>query len=232
MKQSCFTEGNEKLSPARAQDILTLKQHFQAALSSSTLKQHPGAVSSLPAPDALDEANIASHLDNDATEGDSPVQTLLAGLLNALRHNEVPMLEGLLQSLRGNGAPQEITTHFRRNFESLQEQGIMSGKTLDEEELMAMASRAAEPQPWSDTPSAIDLRGLSPGHEGSLSPSSDQTDISGSSIGGSVSSFTDQMNGSVTLPEPSYYPEVGPGREGHIKLAENNPYPHGEPTSA
>lgn len=83
--------------------------------------------------------------------GGDQVELFLSGLLNALKHNEAAVIGGLLHSLRHDGTPQEIATHLRHNFKSLQDRGIMSAKSLDEEGLLTIASQSADPQVRSTT---------------------------------------------------------------------------------
>ncbi|KAK5086220.1 hypothetical protein LTR70_000006 [Exophiala xenobiotica] len=83
-------------------------------------------------------------------EGDQ-AELFLSGLLNALKHNEAAVIGGLLHSLRHDGTPQEVATHLRHNFKSLQDRGIMPAESLDEEDLLTIASQSAGPQVRSTT---------------------------------------------------------------------------------
>jgi len=107
-----------------------------------------------------DDADLGPGAESEALDGSDQAELFLVGLLNSLRHNEAAMILGLLHSLRHGGTPQEIATHIRQNFKSLQDQGIMSAESLDEEELNAVASQSASPLASSVTPTEGHIRDL------------------------------------------------------------------------
>lgn len=137
----------------------------------SSGKEQPKQISktSSSSPEADGDSGLRSSID-----GDDSVQPLLSGLLNALKYNEAPVIGGLLQSLRHDGTPQEIATHFRRNLESLQAWGILSEKELDDRALLLMASEVAGPQHRSDTQAEEGIHSLQSGTSRLEFPSSDQ----------------------------------------------------------
>lgn len=139
-----------------------------------------------------DNADSGPGAESEALDGSDQVELLLTGLLNSLRHNEVAIIGGLLHSLRHDGTPEEIATHIRQNFKSLQDQGIMSAESLDEGKLVAMASQAATPLASSVKPTE--------GHRCDLPHTRPPTHATSQSRQGSLTSSASQLDEFMSCP--------------------------------
>lgn len=72
---------------------------------------------------------------------DGRLQYLLSGVLNVLKYNSEQSLSELVQVLRRDRPSDEVAEQLRRNLSSVQDQGHISRRELDELDLAALASR-------------------------------------------------------------------------------------------
>lgn len=82
-----------------------------------------------------------SKLKTTSSSEDDIIQSLLNGLLNAMKHNDAHVLGELFRSLRTDGSPQEVAAHLRQNLSVLQDRGIISNLSVDDDDLIALAQR-------------------------------------------------------------------------------------------
>ncbi|KAK5103045.1 hypothetical protein LTS08_003848 [Lithohypha guttulata] len=87
---------------------------------------------------------------------DERLQYLLNGVLNALKHNDDQSLNRLIEALQQDRPPQEIAMHLRHNLDVLQNQGHIPKRDVDDEDLLALASRLDTENRSSQATSEVD----------------------------------------------------------------------------
>lgn len=76
---------------------------------------------------------------------DGRLQYLLNAILHALKYGDTKALESLMAALRQNEPPEVIAMHLRNNMSALQEHGHIPNMTIDQADLISLASRINNP---------------------------------------------------------------------------------------